>query len=469
MDHNGSRGRWFSRSAPIATSGYPSRSTRAVAKAATLHRDRRLPPIRAIALTIAAAFACDATAGISYLVTTNADPDGPFGSLSLRRAVEAANRSSGNTVQFDAGLSGSTISLASGEIAISQPMQVIGPGSGKLTITGNDASRIFKVASTSTATEVAISGLTLTHGYTNDNFGGGAVVFDHCDSTLSDVRITDSHSTLLGGGISVSFGFLQLIDSVVSGNGAIRGGGIALGKGKLTLEGSSVSYNSATHEGGGIYAAFYSNMTIAYSTISGNTIPAPSGPGFQGGGAIYDLHSVLQVTASTVAQNYAYDNGGGIYLADDFASNHAQISRSTIASNGTCCYTGGNGIRAVGGMASIDRTIVANDGNRNGLDDLAGAFNVTGSIIRNPGSAILTGSTTSVGLDPKLGLLGYHGGSRRTMLPDAGSPALDVLAACGSIDQRGYPRCVNGADDIGAVERQGPEIVIFAEGFAPER
>src|SRR5689334_12999909 len=100
----------------------PLRTGEALAPAASRRCGRAR--IGAIALAIAAAYAIEANAGITYVVNTNADPAGPVGSLSLRQAIAAANTAPDNTVQFDAALSGSTITLTSGEIVISQPMQV---------------------------------------------------------------------------------------------------------------------------------------------------------------------------------------------------------------------------------------------------------------------------------------------------------------------------------------------------------
>ena len=33
------------------------------------------------------------------------------------------------------------------------------------------------------------------------------------------------------------------------------------------------------------------------------------------------------------------------------------------------------------------------------------------------------------------------------------------------VDQRGVPACINGKMDMGAVERQSPEVIIFRDGF----
>ena len=43
----------------------------------------------------------------------------------------------------------------------------------------------------------------------------------------------------------------------------------------------------------------------------------------------------------------------------------------------------------------------------------------------------------------------------------------DCAKVAAILDQRGVNRCVNGHVDMGAVERQSPEIIIFRNGFDP--
>src|SRR5690349_11686236 len=88
----------------------------------------------------------------TFTVTTLADA----GPGSLRAALAAATAHPGaDTVRFAGGLHG-TISLGS-EIGITDDVTVDGPGANKLTVSGNDASRVFNIRS-GTAT---ISGLTV--------------------------------------------------------------------------------------------------------------------------------------------------------------------------------------------------------------------------------------------------------------------------------------------------------------------
>src|SRR5262249_57444788 len=76
-----------------------------------------------------------------FHVTTLAD--GVAGSL--RDAVTQANAHTGaDVITFQSGLTG-TIALTGGELDITDDVKINGPGADKLTVSGNNASRIFHV------------------------------------------------------------------------------------------------------------------------------------------------------------------------------------------------------------------------------------------------------------------------------------------------------------------------------------
>src|SRR5579859_1020962 len=81
------------------------------------------------------------------------------GAGSLRADIAAAH--SGDTIVFASGMVGQTITLTSGELLIKKNVTIAGPGAGQLTISGNHASRVFKVASKE---NVTLSGLTFSSG-----------------------------------------------------------------------------------------------------------------------------------------------------------------------------------------------------------------------------------------------------------------------------------------------------------------
>jgi hypothetical protein len=116
------------------------------------------------------------------------------GTGSLRDAIATA--STNDTIAFDPSLNGQTITLTSGELAISQNLDLEGPGASQLTISGNDASRVFDI---SRRTVVTIAGLTITHG-------------------RADASAPIQPSS--GGGI-LNYGTLTLANDVLSANQAL--------------------------------------------------------------------------------------------------------------------------------------------------------------------------------------------------------------------------------------------------------
>ena len=140
---------------------------------------------------------------------------------------------------------GSTITLAGSYITTTQPMTISGPGADKLTISGNDASRIFLVEGGGVFT---VSGLTLTHGHTDPPLWGAA--------------------------IAAFFTSVSVQNCVISGNTSVNGAGILVQNGDLTIANSQITGNSVSYSGGAILAKCNigcGNLSISQSTISGNS------------------------------------------------------------------------------------------------------------------------------------------------------------------------------------------------------
>jgi predicted outer membrane repeat protein len=434
----------------------------------------------AAALALTAAFGATHCASVAaantYTVNTAGDP-GPGGTLSLRQAITAANASAGNTIQFASALKGSTITLLSGQIAISQPMTITGPGAGQLTVSGNDASRIFYIRpvpdnSNPDSTPVTISGVTLTHGGTK-NVSGGAVFTSHSKLLLSHSTISYSKG-FVGGGIFSRYAKTQIEYSRLIGNQATHQGGALYS----TLDTSvnilfdTISGNSAGEIGGGIRIGAAGYAVINGSTISGNIVPQPSsdyGPQGGGGIALSNINSSVAILESTITQNYAASGGAGLAVMDSQTGFATAVQFSTIAGNFAAPYETGIGITSAGGSPLLSYTIIANNVSQTSADDLAGNFYCYRSLIKSPGGATITGSGSLIGLDPLLGPLVDNGGSTFTMLPATTSPVVHAVPCptCqGNVtDQRSFPR--HTPSDMGAVERQYPEPLIFRNGFDP--
>lgn len=417
------------------------------------------------AFSLAGSQGADA-AGI-FVVNNNADS----GMGSLREAIGLANGSPNNVVQFNPSLKGSTITLTTGEIEITKPMTIAGLGANLLTISGGHHSRIFYVHVGSSPTYSTIEDLTLTAGNAA-GYGGTILVLD---SSLIVQRATISDSAAsVGGGVFAQGAAFHMYSSLVTGNMAqLRGGGLGVNYSSIKILGSTISANTAGEYGGGIFAKAYldfKSVLIGKSTISGNRVPQPGESVNQGGGGIVlrGNRFLGAIYNTTVAQNYAYQNGAGIALLNSGPTGNVSILFTTISGNYSAA-SAGNGITVTGEALHLSSSIVAGNFSRNGDSDLSGAFELFSSLIKSPDSATFT--PNSAGnfflFDAQLSALADHGGPTRTMLPLPGSKALDAGGVCdtSSTDQRGFVRCVKGESDMGAVERQNPEDIIFRDGF----
>jgi hypothetical protein len=430
--------------------------------------------------------------------------------MSLRQAIALANADSGDVVVFDPALSGSTITLTQGAIAITGSMTVAGLGAKNLTISGGGTSSIFVVEPLEGRPSVTLSGLTLTKG--NDgaiyvvgtlavqdcivtaNAGGpaitvtdlghlylvqsvvssnvdGGIYGDSSDISVTGSTIAGNSKTGDGAGIAGHYSSLSIGKSTITGNTATHnGGGLWMYGGSLKMTYSSVTGNSAYYFGGGIDVARGFNVYVYQSLVAHNELTSFAGSGYGGGGISLrnvDMGVGVQIVNSTVYSNFAYHNGGGIGIFDTTTGNSTLILLSTIVKNSTLAFVG-NGIQAAG-TPHIYNTILANNTNALYAQDAAGSFFVNHCLVTNAtGITLAPGSGSNItGQDPQLGPLTVNGGPTLSMLPSVTSPVLGkgTGGLSSSVDQRGLPRF--SVPDIGAVERQYPEVMIFRNGFDP--
>src|SRR5207302_1486338 len=102
---------------------------------------------------------------LSTLTVTNTLDSGKG---SLRAEIAAAQP--GDTIRFAGKLTNQTITLTSGELVINKSLDIEGPSAGRLTVSGNNASRVFDIQGGVTVT---LAGLTIANGQVADDLGGG--------------------------------------------------------------------------------------------------------------------------------------------------------------------------------------------------------------------------------------------------------------------------------------------------------
>lgn len=414
---------------------------------------------------------------------------------SLRQAIFDANQAPGADDVDLTGVSG-IVSLSSGALNITGPVDINGPGQASLTIDGAHASRIFNIDDPSASNEsfpVIIQGLTLTRGLASGGPGnGGGAIRASGEVSLAVENATITNSIAGGSGGAVDAYQLELVNSRISGNTAGSGGGVA---GVLVnVTNSTVESNTATYgPGGGIAGQAVHVLT---STVSGNTT---AGEGAYGGGI--GAYGDVSVTNSTISGNtttgntlYGYylsrasHGGGAASYAGDITLTSSTVSGNGVAGSGaegggiaafqgqvvarhsTVAYNAKGGILASLGTVTLDHAIVALNTPAAQLTTFA-LIDAAHSLLGNTAgltpaqiAAIAGAPGNIVNADPLLGELQNNGGSTSTHILLTDSPAKDAgnpaFAAPPNTDQRGegFDRIANGRIDIGAYEAQEPAI-----------
>ena len=372
----------------------------------------------------------------ALVVTTSDDiANGDYSpdDLSLREALHRVGRHylTSDQVSFDASLHNDTITMNYGdtynynEMKIHGAADIVGPGADLLTISGNNASRIFYLPGNDSV--VTMSGLTLTDAR-NDGAAGGAIG-SNARLVMDRMAIRNSTADFGGGIYNSQNGNMTIRNSEISDNQSERAGGGIYSVGRLTVSNTTISGNDAGSRGAGLYQrkdrAFVHSSTIAdnHSDVDGDTNLDELLTGL-GAGIYTHVEGELTIENSIVAGNHS--GGQDQHVADDIAGNIRATSRFNLV-----------GASRGAGLALKD---------------------TNGNLVGSPGNP----------LDARLGALGNNGGPTRTHALLADSPAIDAGAdnvfSIG-FDQRGepYSRIVDGNGngssriDMGSVER------IFAE------
>lgn len=381
----------------------------------------------------------------------------------------------------------SNIGGAGGGVALQGGMAVIR----NTVISDNEADDSGGGVYASNLTELTIVDSTISDNTALGNDGGGLHAFVNSGSvtmpiTISHTSITGNFAGDRGGGIDVSAAALNdvtkltlaIADSTVSSNTANgAGGALATAENTATIDNTTLSGNDAGGNGGGISNEGGAQLTITRSTLSRNSAS-------QDGGAIQNFgsNSQLSIANSTISGNAAAGDGGGISNNNN-ATNTVSLSHVTVTGNtADSDFSGageGGGIEqeSPAGTFTVVNSIIAGNSSLSGgpdcdtagTDVVSEGNNILGSDEDCPDNTFdpatkndLIG-TFGAEIDPVLGVLTpFDGGDPAHDLPMGiheplvGSPALDAvdatIAAALATDQRGVPRPIGAAADIGAVE-----------------
>jgi uncharacterized repeat protein (TIGR02543 family) len=369
-----------------------------------------------------------------HVVTNGTDG----GAGSLRQAV--ADAPAGATITFDPSIT--EVAVTSGSLVLDKDLTIAGPDEGTVTLRGNGTASVVYVSAV--GVDVELRNLTITGGRAQN--GGGVMVvwpgsWDEPPPSLSLVRCTvaGNDATVEGGGIYVE-GNLYVEATTVRGNTATAhnamGGGIA--------------YVGTDVDGSDPYP---SSATIVNSTITGNAAD------FAGG--IENYNGALRILFTTITDNTAARDGGGVYSYND------PLTRTTF-----------KGTVVVGNTSSHGADDVLGSSTENRFESLG--YNVIGAGVGQVDFAVdfvADGDLTGV-TDAGLLTLADNGGPTQTHALTATSPALDRVppSACTDLsgaalvgDQRGVARPQGANCDSGSFELEGgPTTCLLYVTVAPE-
>lgn len=339
-------------------------------------------------------------------------------------------------------------------------------------------------------------------GNDSEAHGGGlrVALAERSSLVVDNSTISGNDSGGDGGGlyVNLSDSSVALTSSTISGNSAQGDGGGLFARASqdlytpfpspraVTISQSLVSGNTASNRGGGVYTYNLgaTETLVEDSRITGNHVPY-SFSGFLNGGGIYAFINdnsggvskpKFTISRSTVDNNDAYHEGGGIFLCSKNGGNFV-ATNSTISGNRTVDPTagGGGGImiaRTNGPNRSVDAdlrnlTITQNSSISGGgiktkdltdvrvriansivsenfdlpdpltrvpnnlvgrLDISSAKYNLVGtgsSVLDLNGQSAMLDATNIISDAPMLNPLASNGGPTPTHAPQSGSPVID--------------------------------------------
>ncbi len=373
------------------------------------------------------------------------------GTCTLRAAVQEANAFAGSDViEVPVGIYLLTTpgadedSALSGDLDITETVDIVGVGPGEKIVDGNGLDRVFEIH---TGVSARVEGLTIRGGFAGSAtfpgyLGGGILVRGASNLDLAGCSVVGNRANEGGGLYAQSGSTATLTDSVFRDNQAASlgfitpaAGSALLSEGDTDLDRCEVSGNVAALAGGAVLSRDAVALGVRNTTISGN----------QDIGLGSD-NAALDVVNTTIVGNSA------IGLSVFSTAGHELTVRNSIISGNS------------GGDCSVVGIPAGNL-------DFAGEHNLSGDgSCPNDGGVVDLPSTA-----PLLGPLLVAGGATQVHVPLVGSPVIDAGNddRCEPDDQRGASRPLDGDGiggatcDIGAVETLPctgtPDLVVTGE------
>jgi predicted outer membrane repeat protein len=450
-------------------------------------------------LVLALSSMAASVAGATDITVTRLDDPAPAACLpndcSLREAVITANALPGaDRILLPAGTLQLTIvnttpnpTVLTGDLDLTDDVEIIGAGSAATSIIAVNNDRIFNITPSNNVTLRNMTlggghgsfggailqngGLTIEDAILGNNVAssdGGAIRNSGPSETvLRRVQILNNVSAGNGGAIYTGSAGALIVDSTLSGNHAVDGGAVYGYTARVYR--SLIQNNQASGNGGGLYGKPGCSCTLLEvheSTFAGNSAVD--------GGGIY-ANNPLVVDLSTFSGNHATGKGGAFHTTNTGGSSaiapihiySSTLYLNTAAFGGSAVYFY-NDAAGYGVPPDFRNTLISG----NCLQEGAGTGTFYGMLgnIESPGDTCGMNNVVSHNNVPAgnlmLGALGDNGGPTLTHLPMAGSAAINAgwNSVCTALDQRGYVR-VDGTCDSGSVEAGALDDVIFRDSF----
>ncbi|NJL06488.1 MAG: CSLREA domain-containing protein [Chloroflexaceae bacterium] len=262
------------------------------------------------------------------------------GQCSLRAAIQEANAAPDNDIIQFADDVREPIVLDGTALLIESDLTLTADPRTAVIIDGADRSPVFSIAADAT---VQLRGLTIQNGRNPNEEGGGIV--NAGTLTLLECIVQNNQATLSGGGIYNNGGTLTVRDTIIRANtSTVRdGAGIASSGGSVGIEASSLVENQADANGGGLFVAA-GTLSLRDTLIEANRV-LRGNSNQQRGGGIYFAGTQAVFERITVRGNRTGQTsglGGGIYLDRNTT---VQLTESSISNN-----TASGGLAKGGGL-----------------------------------------------------------------------------------------------------------------------
>ncbi len=221
------------------------------------------------------------------VVANNADS----GAGSLRQAI--ADACDGSTITFAATVVSPITLTSGGQLLIDgKGVNIQGPGTRPMTISGNHAVRVFQTIDRGLTIQVTLSNLTIADGATGQDPGAPGVFANGIHGTVNIINCTISGNSNVGGP-----------------NGG-QGGGV-FNNGTMNITNSTISGNSATQQsdgGAGIFNNNVATLNLTNCTISGNSTTNRGGGIRNNGGTINVKNTIIAGNTANIAGPDVFNN-----------------------------------------------------------------------------------------------------------------------------------------------------------------